>query len=45
MSNDKCPQEFKDEVVRQVVINGYSVTDVARYAGMSDQSLLFASQG
>ena len=41
MSNNKYPQEFKDEAVRQVVEKGYSVPDVAKRLGISDKSLYY----
>ena len=41
MSNNKYPQEFKDEAVRQVVNNDYSVPDVAKRLGISDKSLYY----
>ncbi|GLX78731.1 transposase [Thalassotalea insulae] len=41
MSNNKYPQEFKDEAVRQVVDKGYSVPDVAKRLGISDKSLYY----
>ena len=41
MSNNKYPQEFKDEAVRQVVEKGYSVPDVAKRLGVSDKSLYY----
>ncbi len=34
MSNNNYPQEFKDEAVRQVVNNDYSVPDVAKRLGV-----------
>lgn len=36
---NKYPQEFKDEAVRQVIDNGYSVKDVANRLGITDKSL------
>jgi len=41
MSNNKYPQEFKDEAVRQVVDKDYSVPDVAKRLGISDKSLYY----
>lgn len=41
MSNNKYPQEFKDEAVRQVVDKGFSVPDVAKRLGISDKSLYY----
>ena len=38
-SNNKYPQEFKDEAVRQVIDNGYSIKDVANRLGITDKSL------
>jgi len=37
MSNNKYPQEFKDEAVRQVINKGYSVPDIAKRLGISDK--------
>ena len=39
MSNNKSPQEFKDEAVRRVLDKGYSVPDVANRLSISDKSL------
>ena len=36
---NKYPQEFKDEAVRQVIENGYSIKDVADRLGITDKSL------
>lgn len=36
---NKYPQEFKDEAVRQVIDNGYSIKDVANRLGITDKSL------
>lgn len=36
---NKYPQEFKDEAVRQVIDNGYSIKDVASRLGITDKSL------
>ena len=41
MSNNKYPQEFKDEAIRQVVDKGFSVPDVAKRLGISDKSLYY----
>ena len=38
MSNNKYPQEFKEEAVRQVFEKGYSVGDVAKRLGITDKS-------
>ncbi len=35
---NKYPQEFKDEAVRQVIEKGYSVVDVAKRLGVTDNS-------
>ena len=37
---NKYPQEFKDETVRQVIDDGYSIKDVANRLGITDKSLL-----
>ena len=36
---NKYPQEFKDEAVRQVIVQGFSVADVAKRLGITDKSL------
>ena len=36
---NKYPQEFKDEAVRQVIDNDYSIKDVANRLGITDKSL------
>ena len=41
MSNNKYPQEFKDEAARQVTQKGYSVPYVAKRLGISDKSLYY----
>jgi len=39
--NNKYPDEFKQEAVRQVVEKGYSVPDVSKRLGISDKSLYY----
>ena len=39
MSNSKYADEFKEEAVNQVLKRGYSVADVAKRLGVSQQSL------
>jgi transposase len=39
MTKSKSPEEFKLEVVNQVVERGYSVSDIAKLLGISVQSL------
>ena len=36
---NKYPQEVKDEAVRQVIDNGYTIKDVANRLGITDKSL------
>ena len=39
MSNKKYPEEFKQEVVKQVTERGYSVADVAQRQGVFNYSI------
>jgi transposase len=39
MTNQKYPQEFRDEAVRQVLERGYAVKDVAKNLGVPAHNL------